>query len=250
MRKPLRDAVLLLFFFVLCVIPSQGMSNPSGRREPLREDRTVELGEMTEILEQRLRERIGVKYQRLELKDVRCVDKITVPSGLHSWDVILPEQAGRGGPLTATLVLSVNGKEFRRVRMSARVDLYAEVVATSRYLKRHHEIQEDDVQLVSRNISLLPRDVVTDMEDVLNMRTTSSINGQEVLRKSLIQVPPLVKKGDRVMMLVENEQFKIITWGEVKEEGRKGDRIKMVNLSSRKEVLGRVMNAGTVMIEY
>jgi len=250
MTKPLRDAAFFLFLFMLCVIPSQGMSNPPARQESLGEGRTVELGEMAEILEQRLRERITVRYQRLELKDVRCLEKIAAPSGLLSWDVILPEQARRGGPVTATLVLSVNGKEFKKIRISARADLYADVVATTHYLKRHHEIQEGDIQLVSRNISLLPRDVVTDMEEVLNMRTTSSLNSQEVLRKSLIQVPPLVKKGDRVMMLVENEQFKIITWGEVKEDGHKGDRIKMVNLSSRKEVLGRVVSAGTVMIEY
>lgn len=53
-----------------------------------------------------------------------------------------------------------------------------------------------------------------------------------------------------MILLVENDQFKIITYGEVKEEGRKGDRIKLVNSSSKKEVYGRVLSSSTVQVDF
>ena len=59
-----------------------------------------------------------------------------------------------------------------------------------------------------------------------------------------------IRKGDRVILLAENHLFKITTLGETKEEGRKGERIKLINLSSKKEVYGRVINSNTVQIDF
>ena len=173
-----------------------------------------------------------------------------LPPGALSHEVIAPEQAYRGGSLSATIVFLINGQEKKRIRISARVDLYAEVLVASRFLQRHHELEEKDIQWVNRNVAFLPNDIVTEMSDVLGRRTTLSINGQEVFRKGMVEFPPLVKRGDRVIMAIENRQFKITTWGEVKDEGRKGDRITLVNLSSRKEVHGRVLDANTVLVDY
>ena len=236
----------LLFLFFAGPVASMGSPNSPGHRE----GRAIELSEIIEFLEQQLQKTLQVRYEKLEVKDLRGVERIVVPSGALSWEVILPERIGRGGPFSATLVLSVDGREFRRVKVTARMDLFADVVAAKRYLQRHHEIDEKDVHLVRKNLALLPPDVLMDVREAVSMRTTASINGQEVLRKSLIQPPPLVRKGERVIMLVENPQFRIVTWGEVKDDGRKGEQVKIVNLSSKKEVIGRVLNAGTVLIEY
>ena len=46
----------------------------------------------------------------------------------------------------------------------------------------------------------------------------------------------MVKKGDRVLLIIDNSYFKITTFGEVKEEGRRGDWVKLMNISSKKEV--------------
>jgi flagella basal body P-ring formation protein FlgA len=124
------------------------------------------------------------------------------------------------------------------------------VAVAKTFLKRHQEIGEKDVQWVRKNIALLPSDIVTELKDVRGKRMTLALNRQEIFRTSMLENPPVVKKGDRVILLVENDLFKIITYGEVKEEGRKGDRIKLVNLSSKKEVCGRVLNFSTVQVDY
>lgn len=53
-----------------------------------------------------------------------------------------------------------------------------------------------------------------------------------------------------MIILFENDQFKITALGEVKEGGRKGDKVKLVNLSSKKEVCGRVVDANTVQVDF
>ena len=117
-------------------------------------------------------------------------------------------------------------------------------------LRRHQEIGENDVHLVKKNLNLLPPDVLTDLKDVVGKRMTLSVNGQEMLRSSMVETPPLVKKGDRVLLIIDNSYFKITTFGEVKEDGRRGDWVKLMNISSKKEVSGRVVDAHTVQVEF
>jgi len=130
------------------------------------------------------------------------------------------------------------------------VGVYADVVVARHYLKKHREIRETDLQVLNRDLSLLPPDVVTEVTDVLGKRTTLSINRYETLRKSMVEEPPLIRKGDRVLLLVESPFFRITALGESKEEGRRGERVKMLNLSSKKEVYGRVLDSKTVEIDF
>jgi flagella basal body P-ring formation protein FlgA len=66
----------------------------------------------------------------------------------------------------------------------------------------------------------------------------------------MLEVPPMVRKGDRVTLVVENTHFRITCVGEVKEEGRAGDRIKVTNISSKREVYGRVLDRYTVLVDF
>ncbi len=124
------------------------------------------------------------------------------------------------------------------------------MVVARNYLPRHQVVEEKDVQIINKNVATLPPDGVTDPQDVLGKRTTLSINSQETLRKSMVEVPPGFKKGDRVVLLVERDHFRITAQGEVKEDGREGDRIRVVNTSSKKEVYGRVLDAQTVQVDF
>ena len=238
---------LLLF---LVPIPARGETNPGNGKEILAEDRRIVEEEIERILEAHLTRVVNDPRKKIEIRDLRVQEKAALPQGSFSSEVMLSEQACRGGQVSGTVLFSSQGREVRRVRFSARVDLYGEVVVARTYLKKHHEIQEGDIQTVQRNLALLPNDVMAEAGEVLRQRTVLSVNGNEVLRKSMVEVPPLVRKGDRVLMTVDHPFFKITTWGEVKEEGRKGDRVKLVNLSSKKEVYGRVLNGNTVQIDY
>jgi flagella basal body P-ring formation protein FlgA len=92
--------------------------------------------------------------------------------------------------------------------------------------------------------------VVTDFEEVVGKRTTLTMNSQEVFRKNMVERSPLVKKGDRITLIVENSHFRITSVGEVQEEGGKGERIRLLNVSSKREVYGRVLDANTAQVDY
>ncbi len=218
--------------------------------EVVREGRLVEKDEMVQILEENLRNILPDPKRILVVQEVQGFDPFFLPPGPYSSEVILPESAHRGGPMAVTVSFFQEGRLIQKSRVRVRVEIQGFVVAARNGLRRHQEITESDVHLVKKNLNLLPPDVLTDPKEALGKRLTLSVNGQEVLRRSAVEIPPLVKKGDRVLLIIDNSYFKISTFGEVKEDGRRGDWVKLTNISSKKEVYGRVVDAHTVQVEF
>ena len=65
-----------------------------------------------------------------------------------------------------------------------------------------------------------------------------------------MEFPPLVKRGDVVMIVAETNGLKITALGQVKKKGARGDRIPVVNFESQKVLYARVMDANTVKVDF
>jgi len=245
--------MLISFFLLLLFISSpvaEAFNQPAVQIEGIRAGQTFESVEMARILEDHLQKMIQNPSRRVALGEFRVYDQVIVPRGSFSCQVLVPEKAIQGGNIAGTMVFFANGQEIKKIRFSVRVDIYADVLVPRHFLKKHQEVQADDIQIANRNIAVLPQDVVTEGKEVLGKRTTLSISSQEVLRLSMLEIPPLVNKGEKVILIIENDQFKITSMGEVGETGRKGDRIRLINLSSKKEVYGRILDANTVQVDF
>jgi len=225
-------------------------SAPPDREKGETAGQVLDRSEVARFLEDQMQKALGDERKTVRVKDLHGGEKVPVPPGDLSWEVRIPDRFYQGGTIPVSLILRADGGKAREVRVQARVEIYADVVVARNSLRRHQVVEEKDVQVVNKNITTLPGDVVTDLQEVLGKRMTLSVNSQEVLRKAMVEVPPLVKKGDRVTLLVENSSFRITSAGEVKEDGRKGDRIRVLNVSSRKEVQGRVLDSHTVQVDF
>ena len=96
----------------------------------------------------------------------------------------------------------------------------------------------------------LPSNIVTDFREVLGKRARRNINSKTVMRTDLIEYPPLVRRGDMVMIVAETKGLKITALGKVRNSGRRGEKIRVVNVDSQKSVFARVVDANTVQIEF
>jgi flagella basal body P-ring formation protein FlgA len=241
--------LVLLGSFCLCgEALSQSAPLPGEKGEGA--GQYLDLSEVARYLENQMQKALGDERKTVRVRDLQGGESVTLPPGDLSWEARIPDRFYQGGSVPVSLILRAGVEKAREVRFHARVEIYADVVVARNSLRRHQVVEEKDVQVVEKNITRLPGDVVTDLKDVLAKRMTLSVNSQEVLRKSMVEIPPLVEKGDRVTLLVENPSFRITGAGEVKEDGRKGDRIRVINISSKKDVYGRVLDNHTVQVDF
>jgi len=215
-----------------------------------RRGRIMEREEIMRIVEDHLQGIIGRDKKTVRVKEVQGGDRVIVPADPVSWEIKAPERFQQGGSVPVSLQFSAGGRKSPEFRFHARVEIHAQVVTARTYLSRNQILEERDLRVVSKNITLQPPDVLTDLREAVGKRMTLSLNSQEILRKSMVEIPPLVKKGDRVTLLVEKDYFRITALGEMKEDGREGDRVRAVNVSSRKEIHGRVLDAHTILVEF
>ena len=66
----------------------------------------------------------------------------------------------------------------------------------------------------------------------------------------MVEEPPLFKRGDKVFVIAESDTLKVTTVGIASEDGIKGRPVKVLNIQSKKEVFGEVMEDGIVKVRW
>jgi flagella basal body P-ring formation protein FlgA len=184
------------------------------------------------------------------IKDIYVAEDLNLPGGRITFTVNPPSSGEIMGKIPFTIDFDVNGEFHKTIRATAEIDVFTDVVVTQKPLGRYQPITEDDIELQRLNLADLPSDVITDPDEVLGKRTRRVIGSKTVLRSNLIELPPLVKRGDVVVIIAETAGFKITALGQVKKKGRLGERIPVTNFDSNKLLYGRVLDANTVKVEF
>jgi flagella basal body P-ring formation protein FlgA len=130
------------------------------------------------------------------------------------------------------------------------IEVLTEVIVAKRPIGRYKMITKDDICLQKKDISNLSSNIITNSEDVMGKRAKRVINAKTVLRADLIEFPSLVRRGDIVSIIAESEGLRITALGEVKEKGSKGQRVRVVNLDSKKGIYARVLDSNTVVVNF
>ena len=154
------------------------------------------------------------------------------------------------GRLPLGVDLLVDGRVEKRVFASAEVDVMCSAVVARRALKRSHVIDSGDVELRSMPRSRLPRHYIDNLEDVLGKKTKRAIPVAAALRPDMVEIPCLIHRRDVVVIVAAMKGMQVTTLGEARQKGRRGDRIKVVNLDSRKTVYARVVDSSTVAVDF
>ena len=184
------------------------------------------------------------------IKRIQVSEGLRLPSGRISYKIKAPRDRAMVGQVPFAVNFDVNGKLYKRVWTTVTIEVLAEVVITKKPLGRHKPITEDDIMVREMDLAKVPADVITDPEAVLGKRTRRAIGSQTVLRANLVEFPPLVKRGDVVVIVAETKGLKITALGQVKKKGALGDRIPVVNFESKKVLYARVVDSNTVKIDF
>ena len=205
---------------------------------------------MKSLVSEYIAKNILADQSEARITEIRVAEAIELPDGRVTYSVNPTRNAESMGKIQFTIDFDVNGKFFKRVWATATVEVFSDVVVTKKPLGRYKPITEDDIEVQRMDLADLPSDVIIDPEAVLGKRTRRAIGAQTVLRQNLVEFPPLVKRGDVVMIIAETEGLKVTALGEVKKKGRIGERIPVMNFDSKKVLYARVVDGNTVKVDF
>ena len=186
----------------------------------------------------------------VKIKDIRITNNIILPKGKITYKVDSPPNNDYVGLTPITVYFYVNGKLEESLLVTLDIEVMSDIVVTRKPLGRYKLITEEDIYLEKMDLTKVPSNVITRCEDVLGKRTRRTIDSNVALRSDLVELPPLIKRGDIVKIIVESEGLKVTTLGQAKEKGRRGEMIKVINVDSTKVIYARVLDSNNVKVDY
>jgi len=176
-------------------------------------------------------------------------EDILLPKGDIKYD-ISARPSNLLGKVSLTIRFYVDGRLERRIWAKAYVRVLDKVVITTRPLGMHQIVGKDDIKLISADLTKIPIDAARDPAEVLGKRTKRPIDANVPLRMGLLEPLPLVKRGNIVLIVAESKYLRVTTLGKIEEEGQKGQIVKVVNISSGKEIYAKVIDSRTVKVDF
>jgi flagella basal body P-ring formation protein FlgA len=210
----------------------------------------IDRHKIEKIVSEFITRNIPQENKTVRIKEINISGNVILPEGRIAYKVSAPGIQELMGRCSIAVDFSVNGNFEKKVWANATVEVWGPVVVTRKPLGRYKPITEDDIVLQTMDLSNLSSNVVTDPETLLGKRTKRAIGAQIPLRTDDIELPPLVKRGDLVVIIAQSKGLKITTRGLVKKKGRLGDRIPVVNVDSKKVLYARVIDSNTVQVDF
>lgn len=120
----------------------------------------------------------------------------------------------------------------------------ADTVLANRTIRAQSVIGPDDIRVVPGTTP----GGISDPNEVIGKEARTNIYAGRAVRLADVGAPALVKRNQIVTILYRTGPLSIIAEGRALDRGAVGERLRVLNLSSRKTVSGVVNNTGAIIV--
>lgn len=183
----------------------------------------------------------------VQIREVIWTHGQVIPTGETSIEVDTMGRPG-SGKLPLRVLVRVAGKPAARFLATAVVDDWREVPVLTSTVERGMLISPDDVELVRLNMFKQPADTVDRLKAVVGRRAKNRLKAGSVIRRSLVDIPPMIEKGKSVTMVFRSGVFEATATGVALDDGHEHGVIRVKNDTSRRIVRANVLNPNEVEV--
>ncbi len=146
------------------------------------------------------------------------------------------------------LIFRVDGRAVKNIAVSATLEALTEVATTTSDLRRGTILHEENIEMAERDLNRL-RAPCHDVEELLGQRLKRSLRKGDVLERSAIAFPPMIKRGEIVTITVQKGALTVTAKGMAQQNGSAGDLIRVRNINSQKDLICKVTGPVAVVVE-
>jgi flagella basal body P-ring formation protein FlgA len=132
----------------------------------------------------------------------------------------------------------------------AQVTVMGEVLVAARYIARGDLLGPGDAELERRDLSRLRYGYLTDPAQLAGTLAKRAIREGMVVLPQAIETAPLVRRKDQVTILARGGGLEVQAHGIALQDGTKGERIRVRNLGSKREIEAVIIGAGIVEVTF
>ena len=226
-----------------CVLAAQPPSENDGRQFLIARD-------FERVILSKLTRQYGRPNHHLNVRIVAPKKPMAVPAGKLHLEIEKLTGGARMGRRAFRVGLFLNGQFIKTVNVVGEVKAQVRATAPTRWMKPKEVVRAEDITVIMVDVPSLTHDFMLKEEDVIGKQVLRSLSPRRPIRKIMLEEPPVVRKGDRVMLEVRRGGLLVQTIGLAKATGRSGDTILVQNKNSGREVIGTILGAGLVEVGF
>lgn len=209
---------------------------------------------LTGIAREWLADRLRGQVEPSAIEPAAVPRELVLPAGEVAFNFAVQSGSVDGGAMTvlveAVVIDARGGRMTRSTTVNFKVNPLRAVVVAVRELPRRTLVGATDVRVERRPPSRIPAGAVHDPSAVVGKEIVRPLAPGEPLTASSVTAPLVIRRGSVVALVLEGPNFKIVARGVAAEDGTLGGSIRVVNQSSRREVVGRVEDERTVRVSF
>ncbi len=222
-------------------------------------DRIVVKRESTQITQEQIEdifkkfvlENSPWKQEDINIQRVHFSGLPVIPTGKMTYEITGSSAKERFiGNVTATVDFYVNEEKVRTLGVVGRVEVFGNVYLASRPLKQNEMISEADLEVHKMNLTDAVDRFATRSDQVENRRVLHSIGVHQPLELRDLDKPLILKRGDSVKIVYDEPGLSVTAKGQANADGGVGDTLAITNISSKKTVFCKVVDAQTVRVAH
>lgn len=188
--------------------------------------------------------------QSVESMKINIPASRRAPEDYDSYDISIPRRSGQGSRVFLLVSFSHKERIVAKLNVIADVKLSRDVVVAKKSISRGKAVNGDDLEVVKKTVGPFEKLVEPDISKVAGMQAVRNIRAGAILRLNQLSWPKMVSAGDVVSIIAKSGHMVITVTGEARQDGDRGEWIKVTNTESKKTFSARVTGPGEVKVEF
>jgi flagella basal body P-ring formation protein FlgA len=189
------------------------------------------------------------KYDQVKVEIKSKLRDVYLPKGNAAYEISrLGGKYRIGGNSTWCLKLLVDGVEYKKVYVRAKITVYDDVLVAKSGIEKGKKIEEADLQSIKKNVSKERIGYRTEQKLIVGQQAKRTINKNESIAKKLVQNPVLIRKGAPVKLVYKTKNLTLTNIVKALKQGKKGDVIPVRPLSGKRTIYAVVVDENNVEV--
>ncbi len=147
-----------------------------------------------------------------------------------------------------TVGIRCNGEKPWKIYVGAQIHIHKYVWVSKSALNRRQIISIHDIRKEKRDITQLTGGYILANATLIGMQMKRNIPANQVLTSIMLDSQKIVRRGDRITIVSRHGGIEVRAVGVALSDGSKGDRIRVKNTASKREIEAYVSDKHRVLV--
>jgi flagella basal body P-ring formation protein FlgA len=192
----------------------------------------------------------GLPWREVSLERLEVPEPILLPEGEPEYTFEYSPRSDLARPFYLTVNISVDGDVVKRLFLRTVLKIEDTVAVAARELTPVQVLSPEDVRWEKRRLDSTRHSPILEMSWLEGKKPRTLIPAGQILTEDLLIKTPLIKRGETISLIYQDDRIRIKTQVKSLASGMRGDQIQVMNLDSKKVLKAEILDQTSARVVF